>query len=127
MASCCRAAFSVMGVVFALALAGNAARAQGPDSTSWPQFGRNAQRPGDNPAARLESPLTRPTALRFPAPIYASPAVVNGLVYVQDARGHVACVDAAKNRALWTTALGGVNNTSSPAVADGKVFVGSTA
>ena len=55
---------------------------------AWPQFRRDAGRTGDNPQARLAFPLTRTTAVRLPAPIYASPAVVAGRVYVQDARGN---------------------------------------
>jgi outer membrane protein assembly factor BamB len=94
---------------------------------AWPQFRRTPDRRGDNPQAALTLPLQRTTAVRLPAPIYASPAVVEGKVYVQDARGHVACIDAAVNRALWVTPIGGFNNTSSPAVASGKVFVGSAA
>lgn len=93
----------------------------------WPQFRRDAGRTGDNPGAELSFPLMRTTAVRFPAPIYASPAVVDGKVYIQDARGNVGCIDAARNQPLWVTALGGINNSSAPAVAHGKVFVGNSA
>lgn len=96
-------------------------------ASSWPQFKRDAARTGDHPTAVLKFPLQRVTAIRFPAPIYASPAVVDGLVYIQDAQGHFACIDSAKNRVVWSAQLGGFNNTSSPAVAAGKVYVGSTA
>lgn len=96
-------------------------------SDAWPQFRRDARRSGDNAGATLRLPLRRTTAVRFPAPVYSSPAVADGKVFVQDALGTVACIDPARNRALWTASVGGVNNTSSPAVADGKVFVGSTA
>jgi outer membrane protein assembly factor BamB len=96
------------------------------DASSWPQFKRDAGRTGDHPQADLKFPLQRTTAVRFPAPIYASPAVVDGRVYIQDALGHVACIDSRKNQVLWTTDIGGFNNSSSPAVAGGKVFIGST-
>ena len=36
------------------------------------------------------------------------------------------CIDAAANKVVWITELGGINNMSSPAVAAGKVYVGST-
>src|SRR5688500_13889083 len=88
----------------------------------WPQFKRDAARTGDSPETTLEFPLARTTAVRFPAPIYASPAVVSGRVYIQDARGHVACIEARTNKVLWLAEIGGINNTSSPAVADGKVY-----
>ncbi|MEK6237084.1 MAG: PQQ-binding-like beta-propeller repeat protein, partial [Planctomycetales bacterium] len=71
--------------------------------------------------------MRRIVAVRFPAPIYASPAVVGNRIYAQDARGNMACVDAATNRPIWTRPLGGINNASSPAVARGRVYVGSTA
>lgn len=93
----------------------------------WPQYKRDSARRGDHPEATLQFPLTRTTAIRFPAPIYASPAVVAGRVYLQDARGRVACIDAAANRVVWLTSIGGINNISSPAVADGVVYIGSTA
>jgi outer membrane protein assembly factor BamB len=93
----------------------------------WPQFKRDAARTGDAPDEALTWPMQRVTAVRFPSPIYASPAVVDGHVYVQDARGHVASIDAARNTVLWVTEIGGVANHSSPAVAEGKVFVGSSA
>jgi outer membrane protein assembly factor BamB len=92
---------------------------------AWPQYKADSRRTADNPAARLAPPLRRTMAVRFPKPIYASPAVRDDFVYVQDARGHMACLDRRRNAAVWTASLGGFNNTSSPAVAHGKVYVGS--
>lgn len=111
--------------VLALLLTSTLSAAELP-STEWPQFHRDARRSGDNPQAELKFPLERTTAVRFPAPIYASPAVANGKVYIQDALGNVACIDPDANRAIWTTNIGGINNTSSPAVQDGRVYVGSS-
>lgn len=71
--------------------------------------------------------MKRVLAVKFPAPIYAAPAVVAGRVYVQDLRGNVACIDGTSGKVLWLTRIGGVANHSSPAVADGKVFIGSSA
>ncbi|MHC4914759.1 MAG: outer membrane protein assembly factor BamB family protein [Planctomycetota bacterium] len=94
----------------------------------WPQFKGSADRVGDRPGEALTLPMKRILAVRFPAPIYASPAVVGGKVYVGDARGNVACVDAnAGNKIVWTAKIDGVVNHSSPAVAKGKVFIGSSA
>jgi outer membrane protein assembly factor BamB len=92
----------------------------------WPQFKRDAARTGDAPEEVLAFPMQRVVAVRLSAPIYASPAVVGGHVYIQDALGHLVCIAADSNRVLWLTDLGGINNSSSPAVAGGKVFVGST-
>ncbi|MBL8796096.1 MAG: PQQ-binding-like beta-propeller repeat protein, partial [Planctomycetia bacterium] len=93
----------------------------------WPQFKRDAARTGDAPDEVLEFPMHRVVAVKFPAPIYASAAVVAGRVYVQDVRGQVACIDGASGKVVWLTSIGGVANHSSPAVANGRVFVGSSA
>ncbi|MEM7394589.1 MAG: PQQ-binding-like beta-propeller repeat protein, partial [Verrucomicrobiota bacterium] len=95
-------------------------------NADWPQFKRNGPRTGDHPEARLNLPLRVVTKVKFPAPIYASPAVVGDRVYVQDARGHVACIDRTSNKVLWTRYIAGVNNCSSPAVAHGRVYIGSS-
>jgi outer membrane protein assembly factor BamB len=109
-------------VLWALLLAAGTAAS----AADWPQFKRDAARTGDAPEEVLAFPMQRIVAVRFPAQIYASPVVVNGRVYIQDALGHVACIDAKSNRVVWLRKTGGINNSSSPAVADGKVFIGST-
>jgi len=119
--------FAVVLTFLALIQLPGAVTAAELSANDWPQFRRDAGRTGDNPTATLSFPLKRTTAMRFPAPIYASPAVADGKVYIQDARGNLACIDPTRNKTLWVTSLGGINNTSSPAVADGKVFVGNAA
>lgn len=94
---------------------------------AWPQYKGDAARSGDNPDADLKFPLQRITAVQLSAPIYASPAVVGNLVYVQDARGLVVCVNSRENKVVWTAENEGINNASSPAVFKRKVYVGSTA
>ena len=94
---------------------------------AWPQYKRNAARQGNAPEEQLVLPLKRVAAWRFPAPIYASPAVINGRVFVQDASGHVACLDYTSRRVVWQTNIDSVANHSSPAIAHGRVFIGSTA
>ncbi len=96
-------------------------------AADWPQYKRNSARTGDAPDEVLKFPMQRVVAVRLPSPIYASPAVVGGKVYVQDARGNVVCVDAKSNKVLWTMNIGGVANHSSPAVSGGRVFIGSSA
>ncbi|HYE97438.1 MAG TPA: hypothetical protein VEJ18_00950, partial [Planctomycetota bacterium] len=83
-----RAFLPALASVFGVLSAAAAQDVAGP--SDWPQFKRDARRSGDNPDAALRFPLNRTVAVRFPAPLYASPAVVDGKVYVQDARGHVA-------------------------------------
>ena len=107
------------GVVAGLQNAGTGAE-------RWVQFKRNAARTGDQPNVELCLPLTRVLAIQFPSPIYASPAVWDNHVFVQDADGHLACIDALSRQTLWTRALGGINNKSSPALDATRVYVGST-
>jgi outer membrane protein assembly factor BamB len=70
-------------------------------------------------------------------PVYSSPAVVNGKVYTGTDDGNVYCLDAKTGAKLWENtdpgdidfinwnALQTFNIRSSPAVVDGKVYVGS--
>lgn len=92
---------------------------------NWPQFRRDGARSGDNPQAKLTLPMTQIVAVKMPAPIYASPAVVDGKIFILDARGNVICVNGDTNEVVWSLGLGGFNNSSSPAVANNKVYVGS--
>jgi outer membrane protein assembly factor BamB len=96
-------------------------------SVGWPQYKRNSERTGNSPLETLTFPLHRISAIQFPAPIYASPAVSHGRAYIQDALGHVACVDSKQNKLHWLTKIDGMKNTSSPALAHHKVYIGSSA
>ena len=93
-------------------------------SVGWPQYKRNSERTGNSPLEILTFPLHRISAIRFPAPIYASPAVSHGRAYIQDALGHVACVDSKQNKLHWLTKIDGMKNTSSPALAHHNVYIG---
>ena len=55
---------------------------------------------------------------------YSSPAVVNGVVYVENYGGYVYAFNATTGAQLWTNTTGGGSNVeSSPAVANGIVYV----
>lgn len=94
---------------------------------SWPQYKYDSARTGNTPHVELHLPLIRVAAWRFPAQIYASPAVAGERVTIQDALGNVGCFNYRTHKVLWTRNIGGLNNRSSPAVAKGRVYVGSTA
>ncbi len=53
----------------------------------------------------------------------ATPAIVNGLVFVTDGKGALHCVDADTGQAYWTHDVGN-SIWGSALVADGKVYVG---
>jgi outer membrane protein assembly factor BamB len=107
-------------------------RPQSPDvppdaNGAWPQFKRNAQRTGDSLDEDLLLPLRRIGGVKLPCPIYASPAVLEGVAIIQDAGGHVVCYDYRQRKIVWLAKLDGVANHSSPAIRDGRVYIGSCA
>ncbi len=58
--------------------------------------------------------------------ILSSPAIADSCVYVGTANGRVYCLDAITGDSLWRTYIGSyeVAMTSSPAIAYGKVYIG---
>jgi outer membrane protein assembly factor BamB len=68
------------------------------------------------------------------APVASSPAVANGIVYATagganagDDKSRVVALDATTGSLLWSAVLGGAFVSSSPTIANGTVFVGSSA
>jgi outer membrane protein assembly factor BamB len=53
--------------------------------------------------------------------VYASPIVVDGLVYTAAAEDYVSCVEAATGEAVWAERLGG-KYAASPIYADGRLY-----
>ncbi|MBV9773102.1 MAG: PQQ-binding-like beta-propeller repeat protein [Gemmatimonadetes bacterium] len=58
---------------------------------------------------------------------YSSPALVDDRIYIGclGDRGEVRCISATDGKEVWTAATGNVIYDSSPAVADGRVSIGS--
>jgi outer membrane protein assembly factor BamB len=57
------------------------------------------------------------------APNMSSPLVVGDELYVVSDKGVATCLDARSGRPVWTERLGG-NFSSSPLLADGRIYVG---
>ena len=100
-------------------------------ATDWPQFGMNNAHTGYNEA---ETILTR-SAIKHKGlvekwhyttggPLFSSPAVVSGIVYIGSDDGSVYALDAGTGKKKWSCALGGAVK-STPCVSGGKVFIGS--
>jgi outer membrane protein assembly factor BamB len=115
----------------ALALAlviSSAALARGDD---WLQLQGNALRSGNRPDATLPQNLGLIGAVPLTDAILASPVVADGVVYVVDASGVVAAIDAKTLAVRWRYATrggeGNVNNVAAPAIAGKYLHVGTTA
>jgi len=100
-------------------------------AADWPQFMRNAEKTGDAPDEQLDMPLKLLAQIQLDDAILTSPVVVDGQVYVVDQMGAAYRIDPNKKKIVWKSAPEGDitfgTNTSSPCVADGKVFYGTIA
>lgn len=57
---------------------------------------------------------------------YATPALINGRLYVAENGGHLVCLDAKTGDTIWQFKYG-TEAKASPVVADGKVYIGEVA
>jgi len=97
----------------------------------WPQFMRVPELNGDASDEKLTMPLGLAAQVKLDDAILTSPAIVAGKVYVVDQMGTAYCIDPDKHEILWKTSPEGEmamgSNTSSPAIANGRVYYGTTA
>jgi outer membrane protein assembly factor BamB len=108
-----------------------AAGAREARASDWPQFMRDAAHTGDAADEALALPLGLVAQVKLDDAVMASPAVVGGLVYVVDQMGTAYCVDPRAGRIVWKVSPDGEkamgSNTSSPCVAKGRMYYGTTA
>jgi len=97
----------------------------------WPQFMHDSEHTGDAGDERLEMPLDLVAQIKLDDAVLTSPAVVGGRAYVVDQMGAAYCIDPDAGRVVWRSAPEGDDafgsNTSSPCVAEGRVYYGTTA
>ena len=91
----------------------------------WPMFRHDLRHAGysESPA-----PNTNQTMWNYTtgSPIWSSPTVADGKVFVQSGHGKIYCFDALTGAHIWNyTPTYAKITCSSPIVADGKVYVGS--
>ncbi len=100
-------------------------------AADWPQFMHDAAHTGDAAGEELKMPLGLVAQVKLGDMILTSPAVVGGRVYVVDQMGTCYCVDPVGAKVLWKSSPDGKrargSNTSSPCVAKGRVYYGTTA
>ena len=124
------------GLLLSLFLAAAAPAAAAAD---WPQFMRTSEHTGDAADEELKLPLGLVAQVKLDDAVMTSPAVVGGLAYVVDQMGTAYCVDPKAGRIVWKASPDGDpstgsgqgramgSNTSSPAVAKGRMYYGTTA
>jgi outer membrane protein assembly factor BamB len=117
---------TVLTGAFLVILAGPPAAA-----SDWPQFMRDAAHTGDAADEALVLPLGLVAQVKLDDAVMTSPAVVGGLAYVVDQMGTAYCVDPKAGRVVWKASPDGEkamgSNTSSPCVAKGRMYFGTTA
>jgi outer membrane protein assembly factor BamB len=96
---------------------------------SWATFHNTPDRTGVNPWERILNVgnvdlLNRSWKVATDGPVWSSPAVVGGVVYIGSDDNHVYALDALTGTQIWSHGTSG-NVRSSPAVWQGMVFVGS--
>ncbi len=105
-----------------------AAAASGSD---WAQYMRTPERTGDAAAESLALPLGLVAQVRLDDAVTTSPAVIGPRAYVVDQMGTAVCIEWRSGRRVWTASPDGAgamgSNTSSPCVAKGRVYYGTTA
>jgi outer membrane protein assembly factor BamB len=90
----------------------------------WPMFHHDPARGG---YSESRAPNSSNLVWNFKtggSPLYSSPAIVNGRVYIGALNGKVYCINSENGAFIWSYTTGNVI-LSSPASAYGKVYVGS--
>lgn len=94
-----------------------------PVGGEWPMYQRDLVHSGAASGAELAPKGVLKWKYEADGPIYASPAVVDGTVYLATGTGSIVALDAGTGDEIWKRDAGGPLN-SSPAVAGGSLFIG---
>lgn len=118
-------------IVLMLVAIGAASCGEPAIAADWPQFQRDAAHTGDAADETLRLPLGLAAHIKLGDAVLTSAAVVKSRVYVVDQMGTAYCLDPEVGKIVWQSAPDGDramgSNTSSPCVADGRVYFGTTA
>src|SRR5205807_2476278 len=98
--------------------------------TDWTQFGFGPYHTRHNPYENVlsssnVSALTLDWSHTTRGPIFPSPAVANGVVYVGSGDDKLYALDAVTGTVKWSYTTGSEIGTSSPTVVNGVVYIGS--
>lgn len=94
-----------------------------PVGGEWPMYQRDLVHSGAASGAGSAPRGVLKWKYEADGPIYASPAVVNGTIYLATGTGSIVALDAETGDEIWKRNVGGPLN-SSPAVAGDSLFIG---
>ncbi|MEO8971341.1 MAG: PQQ-binding-like beta-propeller repeat protein [Ktedonobacteraceae bacterium] len=100
--------------------------ATGLDTSGWPTFGYNTEHSAAYPSQGPLPPLRgqRVWQQNTGGPVFSSPVLSNGTVYVGSTGGNLLALDAQTGAVRWQHAIGQFLNDSTPVVVGRVVFVG---
>jgi len=133
--------FMIIATAVALLCCLNGAVAQSPQNVDWPMFGQNTANTASNASettiSAKNAKLLRPNwSLTTGGDVTARAAVVNGVAYFPDWAGNLYAVNANNGKLIWSHQLSdyewapgkklaaGTVSRTSPAVANGVVYIG---
>src|SRR5262245_10303115 len=100
-------------------------------AADWPQFMRQSEHTGDAADEELHLPLGLAAQVKLNDAVLTSPAIAAGRAYIVDQMGTAYCIDPKAQKIVWQSSPeGGAamgSNTSSPCVAGGRLYFGTTA
>ena len=94
-----------------------------PSGNEWPMYQRDLSHTGDTTGSGPAPDGVLKWRYVADGPIYSSPAVVNGTVYLATGAGSIVALNAETGEEVWKHSTGGSLN-SSPAVAGDMLFIG---
>ena len=94
-----------------------------PSGSDWPMYQRDPAHSGAASGTELAPKGVLKWKYEADGPIYASPAVVDGTVYLATGVGSIVALNAETGDEVWKHNTGGPLN-SSPAIAGGMLFIG---
>ncbi len=94
-----------------------------PSGSDWPMYQRDLSHSGAASGAESAPKGALKWSYEADGPVYASPAVVGGTVYLATGAGSIVALNAETGDEVWKHSTGGPLN-SSPAVAGKMLFIG---
>jgi polyvinyl alcohol dehydrogenase (cytochrome) len=93
------------------------------DGGDWPMFGQNVCNTRSSPGTAIDTTSAPELALKWQLPmagdVSATPAVVEGRIYVPDWGGMMSCIDAASHAVVWSRSISDILGLTQDGGTDG--------